>query len=280
VDNKAATYHSLSSYHFVGNSPLKNREVNGEFFLGTLLTGAIDFVATAFFKGGLDFTSREARSEAWRQFDPSANWSKTNKALEIDKGLFQTDPKRSWVGMTLQFLSRFTWEAPQTALGFFTGHARNITEIGGYVDYVGSYGGATVISSGDINRPGGAFTLGSFINGTSLRADPTDELFRHEYGHTIQSQYMGLFYLRVVGLPSLIGSGLQSLNRNIFNHDAEWYETWANQLGRNYFEKHEGGILNDPTNLNFTPWRNFIYPTQFNRGNASFWYSIFGSLLF
>jgi hypothetical protein len=273
VDAFADKYNSFSPYHFSGNNPVMNKEQDGRFFW-SVVTAVVDFVATGFFKGGFDPTSASARSSAWKEFDPTARWSKTNKAWEIDKGLVQTDPNRSWFGQALQLISRFTWEAPQTFLGHLTGHLRNITEVGGYVDYVGYYGGATVISSGGLTRFGesrGAFTLGSFINGTQIRAEATDELFRHEYGHTLQSQFMGPFYLTKVGLPSLIGSGLQGIDRAVFDHDAEWYEAWANDLGRNYFEHHEA-----PSMLR-VPWNNREYPTGFNSQNASHWYSLFAS---
>src|SRR5450759_3924560 len=88
----------------------------------------------------LDPTSKDARQSAWKDFDPSAKWSATNKAWRIDIGGFKTDPHRTIVGRGLQFLSRWTWELPQTVLGKTISHVRNMT---GNVDDVSYYGGAT-----------------------------------------------------------------------------------------------------------------------------------------
>ena len=36
-----------------------------------------------------------------------------------------------------------------------------------------------------------------------MRADPADKIFQHEYGHYLQSQAFGPFYLSKIALPSL-----------------------------------------------------------------------------
>jgi len=77
-------------------------------------------------------------------------------------------------------------------LGNNISHVRNIF---GGVDDVSYYGGATLVNKNDPsskNRWG--FTLGPYINSVNLKADPyTDEIFRHEYGHTLQSQLIWSF---------------------------------------------------------------------------------------
>ncbi len=74
-------------------------------------------------------------------------------------------------------------------------------------------------------------SLGKFIilneyqyNGKTLR---------HEYGHQKQSQYLGWFYLPVIGLPSVIGNLLFRIEfiRKRFNYYHQPWEKWADKLG-------------------------------------------------
>lgn len=60
----------------------------------------------------------------------------------------------------------------------------------------------------------------------------------HEYGHTKQSKYLGVFYLLIIGLPSLCGNIYDRLaHKNWTNVDRiKWYysqswEKWADKLG-------------------------------------------------
>ena len=53
----------------------------------------------------------------------------------------------------------------------------------------------------------------------------------HEHRHSIQSKYLGIFYLFVVGIPSV----LLVLYKRLFNKTDEWYhkhypESWADKL--------------------------------------------------
>lgn len=74
-------------------------------------------------------------------------------------------------------------------------------------------------------------SLGKFIilneyqyNGKTLR---------HEYGHQKQSQYLGWFYLPVIGLPSVIGNLIFRIEfiRKRFNYYHQPWEKWADKLG-------------------------------------------------
>ncbi len=219
---------SYNRYGYCINNPLKYTDPNGEFFW-TIFTGAVDFISTAFFKGGLDPTSKTARQNAWRDFDPTASWSKTNKAWKIDKGLFKTDSNKGFFGRAWELVSRFTWQLPQTTLGYTASGTHNV--LGGVrsVDY---YGGATVVES--YSEGWGGITLGSYINGQrGINADPSDRLFQHEYGHYIQSQTSGWFYLSKYGIPSSLSKDPHSL------HPAEQD---ANVRAFRYFSKHEDGF--------------------------------------
>lgn len=55
----------------------------------------------------------------------------------------------------------------------------------------------------------------------------------HEYGHTKQSQYLGWFYLLVIGLPSIIWAGCfrKYRQRNGVSYYAFYTEKWSDRLG-------------------------------------------------
>jgi hypothetical protein len=78
--------------------------------------------------------------------------------------------------------------------------------------------------------PGG-ISLGRFI---ILNEKYIDKKFpgRHEYGHSIQSLYLGWLYLLVVGIPSLIRSIVWRLFKlDSYRYYAGYPEKWANKLG-------------------------------------------------
>ncbi|MBI4649586.1 MAG: RHS repeat-associated core domain-containing protein [Bacteroidia bacterium] len=272
---------SLNRYTYCINNPLKYKDPEGEFFEGTLTTLTVDFFRTLF-TGGLS-SDRETRQAAWTEYDPTAEWSRTYKSWKIDIGQFKTDPNRTIAGRGLQLLSRFTWEVPQMHFGLIASHARNIT---GNVTNVDYYGGATLVNRDDPANPWAwGFTLGPYINTLNAEADPySDELFRHEYGHTLQSRLVGPFYLTHVGLPSLIGQGLEDIGVN--DHSREWYETQANRMSFRYFSNHDPNALNSATTLygpesgpwiekQGTPWDNTEYPRTYNPN----WYWLFANPL-
>ena len=85
---------------------------------------------------------------------------------------------------------------------------------------------------------GKAFTIGHYSMGPDgYKADWRDHLFVHEYGHYIQTQQLGVFYLPVVAIPSLISAS------HLFSKDTHryrWYEVNASKLGAEYFDKRYG----------------------------------------
>ncbi len=251
---------NFNRYSYALNNPLIYTDQDGEFFIGTIFTFIVDLFNTI--EGVKFLPTKEMRQEAWRRFDPSAPWSKTNKAWKIDIGGFKTDPNRNDLGRGLQLISRWTWEVPQTMVGKLFSHTRNIF---GGVDNVEYYGGATLVNRNNEKKDRGGLTLGPYINSNRLVANPyEDELFRHEYGHTLQSRLVGLFYLTKVGIPSLIGAFLD-YKLGINDHDREWYETQANSMAERYFRNHE------PDALKELPWNFDTYPTEYNPS----WYWIF-----
>jgi len=202
-------------YLALGNNPVNGIDPDGEFAF--LITGLVNLVKTAFFNGGLDFTNKNARSNAWREFDPTASWSQTNKAFKIDMGMVK--------GNFRQVVSRFTWEHDQSMLGLFTSQVHNLF---GGVRSVTYYDGATAVES---YGKWGGITLGNYINGgRGLQADPDNILFQHEYGHYIQSQRSGLFYFSKYGIPSLLSKG---------EHSQHPVEQDANARAFAYFNKRD-----------------------------------------
>ena len=166
-------------------------------------------------------------SNAWTQFDPTASWSKTNKALKIDMGMFETDQNYSTFHQIMQVNSRLSWESGQVSLGKAISHIRNIF---GYVDEVEYFNGATIVSDIDSQSESGwGFTLGAYINTKTLSKidnPATNSLIRHEYGHTIQSSLYGPLFLSEIGLPSVLGCAIFDADA----HSQEWYETQEIEL--------------------------------------------------
>ena len=71
-----------------------------------------------------------------------------------------------------------------------------------------------------------------------------DQLYLHEYGHTIQSQLTGFAYLFAIGLPSLIScmnsTTIVGDNYDASTHDYFYTETWANRIASRYFSRYYG----------------------------------------
>jgi RHS repeat-associated protein len=261
---------NYNRYTYCLNNPLRYNDPSGDFFLGTIITAIYDFFRVGFTKGGFEFWnwgSSNFRS-AWREFDPTRSGSRTNNAFRIDMGVFRADPHRTFFGQILQVFSRLTWEAPQVVLGNLYSHVRN--GFGGSITDVTYWGGATLVNRNNGNpRDRWGVTLGSYINSRNLVADPyTDQMFRHEYGHTLQSRIIGPMYLIHVGVPSFIGSLIQ----NEAGHSREWYETHANRLSLRYLQRHEpNALVFDPTTGRGQPWDFNEDPTEYNPN----WYWFF-----
>ena len=73
-------------------------------------------------------------------------------------------------------------------------------------------------------------SLGSFIFVNPIAGENTKN---HEYGHTIQSNFLGPLFLIVIGLPSIIWAGCFDSYRR--KHNISYYqfytEKWADALG-------------------------------------------------
>ena len=113
-----------------------------------------------------------------------------------------------------------TWELPQNIIGYIT---RQIFK----AQYVSDYKTAKVFYW---KVKYGSMSLGKYI----FMCDPSNtETLKHEYGHTIQSKYLGWLYLLVIGLPSLIWAwcfeGYRTKRGK--SYDDFYTESWANKLG-------------------------------------------------
>jgi hypothetical protein len=256
---------NYNRYAYAYNNPLKYNDPSENIF-GTI-GGAVKSVYNTVTSGGLEFWNggQDYVKDAWAKSDPTMKGTAFNTGVRIDAGLFKTDPNRNNVGRALQLLSRFTWELPQTVAGNIYSSVRNVR---GNVTDVSYYGGATLVNQKKDGEGAWGATLGSYINSQNVVADPyTDELFRHEYGHTLQSRVVGLFYLPFVAAPSSVGAFLD-YNVGINNHDQEWYETKANIMSRRYFNNHDQNALDE--SKGGTSWNYSEYPTNY----VFNWYTI------
>lgn len=193
---------NYNRYGYVLNNPLMYTDPSGELF--SFITAIFDTFKNIF-THGVNFDDYD--------------YSKTTKAWKIDMGLFQ--------GNFGQILSRFTWESDQSMFGYLSSGLYNLF---GGVKSVTYYDGATAVESYKDNW--GGFTLGSFIIGDrGLQADPNNGLFQHEYGHYLQSQKFGLFYMQKFAIPSFF----DTLSKN--DHSLHYAEQDANSRAFTYFNK-------------------------------------------
>ncbi len=211
---------SFNRYSYCLNNPLKYSDPDGDFFIGTIINGVKDLVVNTLVK-------------VWTQginaWTDGKNWHSTAMAFKIDMGLFR--------GSLMQLVSRFLWEYPQTVIGYDIATIQN-TLYG--VKSVSYYGGATAVET--YAKEWGAFTLGCYIMGNrGLHADPNNTLFQHEYGHYLQSQSFGFFYIQRCGLPSLFDTMRSEDSKLKKPHKHHAVEQDANIRAYKYFHKHVKG---------------------------------------
>ena len=235
---------NFNRYSYCLNNPLKYKDPNGEFFLGTALTAYIQLFAAYFSSVAalyvLPFNQDKAKSifqNAWKDYG-----KKVSNAFKIDKGAFQTDPNQSFLERAGTLYLRFTWALMPMTTGNIIAHMRNNF---GDVD-VSYHHGVTIVNDRNedyYKNPGLALrwgvTLGNFINAHNIGEDfDNDDIIQHELGHVGQTYLLGPLYLNIVGVPSLIGQGLEDMNIGNHNHETEWYEVWANHNSYNYYDKY------------------------------------------
>ncbi len=180
---------NYNRYSYVMNNPLKYTDPSGESILGFGGDFSIGFVDGFLFKEG---TGRNRIENGFHQ-----GWHEVVNGMRIDGGLLLTDPNKKFWGRSWELVSRFTWQAPQTIVGYIAAHGTNLFTHVNWVKY--KYGTTVLQVDGDF----GGFTLSNYIVGDkNIEADESNSLFQHEYGHYIQSQVFGPYYLQLVAMPS------------------------------------------------------------------------------
>ena len=225
---------NYNRYSYCLNNPLKYTDPDGE-WLFSAVTGFIKGTFRFLFKGG-----------KWTDPFKYAYKDYVN-SLKVELGLFKGSPK--------QILSRFTWELPQTIIGYNYSMYRITFD---HVDHVRFFDGATYIIR-DSKESENGITIGSYININNPNGMPMDEnnsfdptknqLFMHEYGHYLQSQEYGWGYLFSVGIPSLLSATNRQKEKiidkygkefKVSSHRIKSYEMNANRKAFEYFSKKYG----------------------------------------
>ena len=137
----------------------------------------------------------------------------------------------------LGWVSRFTWELPQTFVGFL------VWLIQGWQP-LQVYRGSIVTDTANfgVSLGGFIFSMGKSafqkLGYPKQLAESDAELcIRHEGGHAVQSRILGPLYLLIVGIPSLVMNLMSSWSltygKRIFwkNYYKRFPENWADRLG-------------------------------------------------
>lgn len=214
---------SFNRYSYCLNNPLKYNDPSGEWLLLSFYNGL--------FRGIYNMVTGKGNvlSPITESFKFVYN------DLKVSWGLFK--------GSFKQITSRFTWEFPQTYLGFNYSNLRLATED---IDHVVYLDGATFVINDNSHSHKGV-TLGNYINindkgsmpldGNDKFAPQNNPLYMHEYGHYLQSQEYGLGYLVSVGLPSVF-SALTADRLPVppfSTHNEKGFEKSANRKASAYF---------------------------------------------
>ena len=123
----------------------------------------------------------------------------------------------------LLFLLNLTWCLPQNIVGFIF---LIINLLRGKI--VGRYKGSFLWKS-----DGSSVSLGYFrFVYKSSSEKYLEETHLHEYGHTIQSYILGITYLLIIGLPSIVWCNCFYNWRKEHKKSYYWFytESWANRL--------------------------------------------------
>lgn len=114
------------------------------------------------------------------------------------------------------FILSFLWQLPQNIVALlmypFLGEKKNIkNEL-----YTKVY---------ECSKMNGGISLGNFIFVSSENAKK-ESMISHEYGHVLQSHYLGWLYLLIIVIPSLANA---IIGLNDCYHEF-WTERWANKI--------------------------------------------------
>lgn len=179
----------------------------------------------------------------------SSFYSRLKLSAQITRGLFMTDSNRLLWSRLWQLFSRFTWELPQTLVGWLYTMMRALA---GQVDRVDTLGGITFATKKNWSYCMGV-SLGTYVDlwagpwmhGEGVAFILGNQICQHEFGHTADSQRFGWLYLPFIGLPSLL-SAISKGDHNVF-----WTEIRANRHAKYYFGKYYS-----------IAWNESGYPTE------------------
>ena len=128
--------------------------------------------------------------------------------------------------MQIKKLVSFIWQLPQNLVGLAVKMICKATRYSTYED--------AKVYSWNIN---GGISLGNYIFVPYKNVNPNtyqvQQYIKHEYGHCIQSKYLGPLYLFVIGIPSFIWANCFNKYRTKHNKSYYWFytEKWADKLG-------------------------------------------------
>lgn len=152
----------------------------------------------------------------------------------IREGLRQTDPHKDSLGRKDELYSRFHSQRLQTILGTtFAWNYKNLG-VGGKFRGISYRDGTAVVATGGNWT---AMTMGNFIiGGKGLENDISNKTYQHEYGHYIQSQSLGPYYVMLIAIPSI-------MSKVIYKGDHHFSPTEqdANIRAYNYFSTYYPG---------------------------------------
>lgn len=216
---------NFNRYSYALNNPLKYTDTDGEFFM-TIFNFITDVIGNFWFNKWFNFKDY--------------NMTRTKNAWKIDMGMFK--------GSFTQVLNKWTYGIINSAIGWSVAHFTNTF---GMIEDVTYRDGMLALSG--VTNGTAAFTIGHYSFGNDeYKATLDNSTFIHEYGHYIQSQFMGPTYLFAVAIPSIMSAGFTSKEAGM-DHQERWFEANANRLSVNYFEKKYGKSTPgyDPTDCNY-----------------------------
>lgn len=186
----------------------------------------------------------KTKEKRWKNAWTRANQGAKND-LRIWGGLFVSDTNLTSGNRFLEVGSRFTYQGPQTGIGFFMAHFYNTMLC--KVNDVSHPNGSTMLN---MNVSWTGICFGNYILAKKKSApDPNNRIFQHEYGHYLQSKRMGFAYLVRVGLPAIMSTGV---------HDEHPVEVDCNREAFLYFNRVNPAFQNDSAYADKKGW-DFLY---------------------
>lgn len=146
-------------------------------------------------------------------------------------GLGQTDAHRDSLWRREELRSRFDEQMLQTRLGAaFAWSYKNLGVGGKLKDYSFKDGTAIVCTSGNWT----AMTMGNFIiGGDGLAPEVNNKTYQHEYGHYLQSQDLGHYYVMLIAIPSIMSKVIMKGDHHFSDTEQD-----ANIRAYSYFRRY------------------------------------------